>query len=89
MFVWNRTEALMTLSLEYYLRARALLLRNHVRLQSKQVRIPEDMQQKSGMLQRPTTQYYIYVHKDDLEQAQQLIEQMGPELDPMEGALSW
>ena len=39
MFVWHREELLVTVSTEYYLRVRALLQQNDIKMQCRQVRI--------------------------------------------------
>jgi hypothetical protein len=89
-FAWNRAEALVTLSLDYYLRVQALLNQHQIRMQSKQVPVPQDMHSEGyDMLKRPTTEYYIYVHKDDLEQARQLIRELGPETQRSVEELTW
>lgn len=77
MFVWHREELLVTVSTEYYLRVRALLLQNGIKMQCKQTRLRH--QEKSDMLQKPLAQYSIYVHQDDVEKALQLVQQIGPE----------
>ncbi len=77
MFVWHRKELLTTSSTEYYLRVRALLQQNGIKLQSRQVNIRQH--EKREMLQKPLAQYYIYVHQDDLHRAQELVQQLGPE----------
>ena len=90
MFAWNRAEALVTLSLDYYLRVRAVLNQNHIRLQSKWVPVRQNMQHDgSDMLKRPMTEYYIYVHKEDLQQALDLIHNLGPEQKYLHKGLTW
>ncbi len=81
MFIWNRTEVLTTLSKEYYLRVRALLQSNHIKQQGKQVPIPKNQTAAQELVGQPRHQYSIYVHKDDLDRARELIAQLGPE-DP-------
>ena len=77
MFVWHREELLVTVSTEYYLRVRALLQQNHIKMQCRQEKLRH--QGKQEMLQKPLAQYHIYVHKDDLERASQLVQQLGSE----------
>lgn len=89
MFAWNRAEALVTLSLDHYLRARAALTQNHIRLQSKRVPVGQKTRRDDGeMLRRPAVEYYIYVHKEDLVRAQELISAIGPEQSETPG-LTW
>lgn len=88
MFIWNRVELLTTLSREYYLQARALLQQNGIKIQSKQIRVREEVK-KSGMLQRPMEQYRIYVHKEDVERAQEIISQLGSQEQHVYNALEW
>ena len=87
MFVWHREELLVTVSTEYYLRVRALLQRNDIKMQCRQLRIRH--QGKQEMLQKPLAQYYIYVHKDDLERASRLVQQIGPEEAVKAEYLEW
>ena len=91
MFAWNRAEALVTLSLDYYLRVRAVLNQNHIRLQSKQIPVQQKAQHRDSddMLQRPMTEYYIYVHKEDLQRALDLIHALGPEQKYLHQGLTW
>lgn len=90
MFAWNRAEALATMSLDYYLRVRAVLNQNHIRLQSKRVPVGQSgTYTRNDMLQRPMMEYYIYVHKEDLQQALDLIRTLGPEQMELQGNLSW
>ena len=88
MFIWNRVELLTTLSMEYYLRARTLLQQNGIKIQSKQIPVREDVR-KGGMLQRPTEQYRIYVHKEDMERAQEVLSQLGAQEQHVYNALEW
>ncbi|MBR5318876.1 MAG: hypothetical protein IKU46_04685 [Peptococcaceae bacterium] len=88
MFVWHREELLVTLSTEYYLRVRALLQQNGIKMQCRQAGI-RDHGKKQNMLQKPLAQYYIYVHEDDLERAAQLVQQMGPEESITVNYLEW
>lgn len=89
MFAWNRVEALVTLSLDHYLRARTALSQNHIRLQSKRVSVEKEARRADGeMLRRPVVEYYIYVHKEDLTRAQELIRAIGPEQGEQPG-LTW
>ncbi|MBQ2120694.1 MAG: hypothetical protein II197_07025 [Peptococcaceae bacterium] len=87
MFVWHREELLVTVSTEYYLRVRALLQQNDIKMQCRQVRIRHHGKQE--MLQKPLAQYHIYVHKEDLERASQLVQQIGPEEDATVEYLEW
>lgn len=87
MFVWHRKELLVTVSTEYYLRARALLQQNGIKMQCKQTRLQH--QEQSDILQKPLAQYYIYVHQDDFEKASQLVQQIGPEDTIMVEYLEW
>ena len=86
MFVWHREELLVTVSTEYYLRVRTLLQQNDIKMQSKQTRLRYPA---NDMLQKPLSQYSIYVHKEDLEQARELIQQLGPEEDAVVEYLEW
>ena len=88
MFVWHREELLVTLSTEYYLRVRALLQQNGIKMQCRQAGIRNNGK-KQNMLQKPLAQYYIYVHKDDLERAARLIQQLGPEESIKPDYLEW
>ncbi len=87
MFVWHRQELLVTVSTEYYLRVRALLQQNGIKMQCKQTKLRH--QEKIEMLQKPLAQYYIYVHENDLELAKQLVQQLGPEEDMKVEYLKW
>ena len=87
MFVWHREELLVTLSTEYYLRVRALLQQNGIKMQCKKVSaVPKA---ERNMLQKPMAQYFVYVHKDDLNRAAELIQQLGPEDAQPTGYLEW
>ena len=88
MFVWHREELLVTLSTEYYLRVRTLLQQNGIKMQCKQANI-QNHGKEQNMLQKPLAQYYIYVHKDDLERAAQLVKQLGPEESITVNYLEW
>lgn len=76
MFMWNRTELMVTLSQERYMQARALLQKNKIKTQGKQ--ISEDLGKKNqdGFLHHKETQYYLYVDKNDFEEAAALIEDL-------------
>lgn len=80
MFTWNRVEVLVTLSLDYYRQAQALLQKQQIINQSRRVKIAGGQQQSgNGMLQRTTTEYHLYVHKDDFDKARALIQTIGPD----------
>lgn len=79
MFTWNRVEVLVTLSLEYYRQVQAVLQKNQITNQSRQVKIAGQAPPKNGMLQRRMIEYHLYVHRDDLEKAQALIQTIGPD----------
>lgn len=89
MFMWNRAEAVMTLSKEYYLRVRAVLSQNQIKMQSKQVAIRDGETPARSLVGQPRNQYYIYVHKDDLRRANELIRQIGPEDQRIVPMLEW
>lgn len=87
MFVWNREELLVTLSTEYYLRVRALLQKHGIKMQCKKTSI---MQKESkNMLQKPMAQYYVYVHKDEMDRAVSLVRQLGPEETQVTESWRW
>lgn len=88
MFVWNREELLVTFSTEYYLRVRALLQQNGIKMQCRQMHI-RNQDKKQNMLRQPRAKYHIYVHKDNLAQAAQLVRQLGPEESIPKNELEW
>lgn len=88
MFVWHREELLVTLSTEYYLRVRALLQQNGIKMQCRQTSL-RHREKNQNMLQKPLAQYYIYVHGNDLERAAQLVQQLGPEESVTANYLEW
>lgn len=81
MFIWNRTELLVTLSLEYYLRVQSILQQNQIKVQTRIVKRPQlrFVYHAGEMTRRQPNQYYVYVHKDDLEHARELLQTIGPE----------
>ena len=76
MFMWNRTELMVTLSQERYMQARALLQKNKIKTQGKQVRENIGGRHKDGYLYSQETQYYLFVDKNDFEKAAALIEKL-------------
>jgi len=81
MFIWNRVEVLVTLSLDYYMQARYVLQQNGIRNQSRKVQIEKHGWKRNadGMLRRHATEYHLYVHRDDVAEAQALLQDIGPE----------
>lgn len=80
MFTWNRVEVLVTLSLDYYRQVQAILQKNQITNQSRRIKIAGGEQRSGdGMLQRTTTEFHLYVHKDDYAKARALIQTIGPD----------
>ena len=80
MFTWKRVEVLVTLSLDYYRQAQTLLQKHQITNQSRRVKIAGGQQRSGdGMLQRTTTEFHLYVHKDDYDRARALIQTIGPD----------
>ncbi len=88
MFVWNREELLVTFSTEYYLRVQDLLQQNRIKVQCRKMSV-RNQEKKHSMLRQPMAQHHIYVHKDDMERALQLVKQLGPEESTTEKCLEW
>lgn len=81
MFIWNRVEVLVTLSLDYYMQVRYLLQQHHVRNQTHRVQVEKSgwQHRSDGMLRRRAMEYHLYVDQKDAEQAVSLIQGIGPD----------
>lgn len=88
MFVWNRTEVLVTASRSYYRQVLAALLRNGIRHQTREVKLTTPEEGDSNMLRRCAKEYHLYVHSDDKEQVEQIIAEVNSVLDEAEPGLA-